>query len=135
LSRLLLTVTWQQPGVPDLLKRGCLPPPHSLAFAPAPMPSFPPSIFLPLFKCSWPLLLFLLPSPLCLPLNSPSHALNKLYSILHRPSVWLVPQGQLMHPRGPTEAHIFPFPHTLPHLHQTYLWPLFLFTKHNICML
>ena len=69
-------------------KRGCLPPPLSLALAhfSFSLPSLSPFLS-PLSMCSWPtstplrsLSLFL---TLCLSLNSPCHALNKLYSILY----------------------------------------------------
>ena len=69
-------------------KRGCLPPPRSLAscplaspLSPFPSPLSPHGHGLPLLLYSLPLSAFL-----CLyyPLNSLPHALNKLYSILYR---------------------------------------------------
>jgi hypothetical protein len=67
---------------------------------------------------------------LCLyyPLNSPPYALNKLYSMLYHSMT------------GPSKGRDVsawahrgtPFSHTIPHLHQTYPWLLYLFLiKHN----
>jgi hypothetical protein len=70
-------------------KKGCLPPPRSLAllsscFHSVSSPLSPLSLFLSAH--GRPLLLYSLSAFLCLyyPLNSPSHALNKPYSILYR---------------------------------------------------
>jgi hypothetical protein len=102
-------------------KRGCLPPPVSLALAFSPHSLYPP------FTCSWlaSTSLFLPLSPLlCLYylLNFPRHALNKLYSILYH--LWLVPQGEGMPQHRPLEAP----PHPKPYYTSTkHILSLFIF--------
>ena len=48
---------------------------------------------------------------LCYSVNSPPHALNKLYSILYYTGVCLVPQMEGMPWHGPAEAPPSPTPH------------------------
>jgi hypothetical protein len=79
-------------------KRGCLPPLYSFLLSCFPSVFLPPPLLSPFLSPSlsshahgWPLLLYsstsllFLSAFLCLyyPLNSPPHALNKLYSILY----------------------------------------------------
>jgi hypothetical protein len=54
-------------------------------------------------------------------LNSPPHALNKLYSIYYT-VVRLVPRGKGCFGMGQQR---YPFPHIILHLHQTYPWLLY----------
>ena len=84
-SRLRLTVTWQQLGMPDYT-RGCVPTSQL---------SYPLSLFsipLPLLFSHVPgQSLLSSPSPfltLHSILNSPPHAINKLYTILYQPYGW-----------------------------------------------
>lgn len=111
-SRLCLTVSWQQP----VNKRGCLTPPCSptliFSYSAPSLPVLAPSLSKPIpppHVLGQPFL-FLSLSPLLLPphallclyylLNSPFHALKKLYSI---PFLWLEPQKEGKPLQGPTE--------------------------------
>ena len=100
LFKLHPTVTWQHPGM--LLphyKRGCLPPPLSLllscSLALFPSPSLPYSLSsLSMASTS------LLSPSLCLyyPVDSPPHALNKLWSLRGKGCLGM---GPLRHPLPP----------------------------------
>jgi hypothetical protein len=101
-------------------KRSCWGPSFLLLFSSLSTPSFP---FPPPCAHGWPLLLYFLPSLLCLyyPLKSPPYTLNKLYSILYH---------HVAGPSGGRDASAWArrgtlFPHIIPCLYQTYLWLLF----------
>jgi hypothetical protein len=158
LSRLHPTVTWQQPGRSDSLKRGCLPPPLSLAFllllcslVSLPLsPHFPSllslstahnlysSPLLPLLPSLPPSLPpSLLPSFsafLCLdyPLNSSPHAQNKFYSILYCLVAGLLVGRDAL----AWSARGTPFRnHTGLNIHQTYSFSLYFYkSQQYICL-
>lgn len=133
MNRLLafcLSSTPQLPGCP--YKRGCLEPLLALLLlfcsclpAPTLIPFPNPHVLMAGLYSSTPLLLSLL---LYYPLNSPPHALNKLYSILYSHVAGL---------SGGRDASAWahrgtPFLQTSPDLHRTYPPPLS-FYKHITC--
>ena len=116
-GKLLPTITWQQPS--RLLA------PSSLSYSCFLLASLLPTLLFP-SPHGQPVLLYSL-SPFLYPLNSPPHALNKLYSILY-----LCVADPLGGRDSSSWAMLrYPFPHTSPLLHQTYLSLLSLsFYKH-----
>ena len=105
---LLPTVTWKQPDRLAHYKRGCLPPPPSLTLLPLTflLPLSPHSLLPSLYVVMAGL--YFSTFSLYYPLNSPPHALNKLYSILYH--LWLIPLGEGMPWYGPAEAPPSPIP-------------------------